>query len=88
MMIYFSSEQFCSAIEEKSKGTTNRVRAKKSSFLENLIPWGTTTFRKDVVTRYRSLCTYVDAITKKVSDIQDDIPTLTSKYLNILLGIE
>lgn len=86
-MIYFSSEVFFEAMQDKSKGTTNRVRAKKSAFLENTVPWGTADERKRIVDEYEILCSNVEKIAASAAQVQDDIPVLTSKYLNKLLKI-
>lgn len=87
LMIYFSSDQFCEMMEDKSKGTTNRIRTKKRSFLENSVPWGNEAFREAMVKKYRALCSSTDSLLLKADTIQSDIPVLTSKYLNNLLGI-
>ena len=78
---------FFDAMQEKSKGTTNRVRAKKSAFLDNTVPWGNAEERKKVVEEYHDLCKKVEQMQADTSKIQDDIPALTSKYLNKLLRI-
>lgn len=82
LMIYFSSQMFFDAMQEKSKGTTNRVRTKKSEFLDNTVPWGNADERKRIVEEYLALCKKVEQMQKDASKIQDDIPVLTSKYLN------
>lgn len=87
LMIYFSSEVFFEAMQDKSKGTTNRVRAKKSAFLENTVPWGTADERKRIVDEYETLCSNIEKIAASAVQVQDDIPVLTSKYLNKLLKI-
>lgn len=87
LMIYFSSQMFCDAMQEKSKGTTNRVRAKKSAFLDNTVPWGNAEERKKVVEEYHTLCKKIEQMQADANKIQDDIPVLTSKYLNKLLKI-
>lgn len=87
LMIYFSSQMFFDAMQEKSKGTTNRVRTKKSEFLDNTVPWGNADERKKIVEEYLALCKKVEQMQKDASKIQDDIPVLTSKYLNKLLKI-
>ncbi len=88
LMIYFSSNDFCAKLEDKSKGTTNRVRTKKGLFLETVVPWGTSEFRENTVREYRELCLALDEMMEKSNCVQDDIPVLTSKYLNGLLGLE
>ena len=87
LMIYFSSEQFCEKMEDKSKGTTNRVRTKKSAFLDTVVPWGTDDYRRETVLQYKILCRMLDDLCKNAIRIQEDAPKLTSKYLNNLLGI-
>lgn len=87
LMIYFSSEQFCEKMQEKSKGTTNRVRTKKKAFLDNYVPWGDAEFRSSIVECYYRLCNLTDKMAIMGSSLQNDIPALTSKYLSNLLGI-
>ena len=87
LMIYFSSEQFFEKMEDKSKGTTNRVRAKKSTFLDTVVPWGTEDYRRETVLQYMSLCSAIDELCRSTIKIQEDAPKLTSRYLNNLLGI-
>lgn len=87
LMIYFSSEAFCEAMQDKSKGTTNRVRAKKSAFLDNTVPWGTADERQRIVNEYELLCSNIAKIAEFAEKMQDNIPALTSKYLNKLLKI-
>lgn len=87
LLIYFSSDIFYESMEDKSKGTTNRVRTKKSSFLNHLVPWGDEQYRENVVKEYRALRQYVDELQSSAEKIQNDIPMMTSKYLNKLLNI-
>lgn len=87
LMIYFSSEQFCEKMEDKSKGTTNRIRAKKSAFLDTLVPWGSEDYRRDTVLQFRILCRAMDDLCLNAIKMQDEAPILTSRYLNNLLGI-
>lgn len=87
LMIYFSSDAFCKSIEEISKGTTNRVRTKKSVFLKTQVPWGTKDERQRIVEEYRALCEGTDSLAGNIEGIKTDIPIITSKYLNKLLGI-
>lgn len=87
LMIYFSSEIFFEEMQNKSKGTTNRVRARKSAFLENTVPWGTADERKRIVDEYETLCSNAGEIAASAAQVQDDIPALASKYLNKLLKI-
>lgn len=88
LMMYFSSEMFTELMQEKSKGTTNRVRTKKSSFLDTIVPWGDEQYRTDAVHRYNALCETIRKMTTHAETINNDIPLLTSKYLNKLLGID
>lgn len=87
LMIYFSSDMFCEKMEEKSKGTTNRVRAKKGAFLNTEVPWGTEEYRRETVHKYMTLCRAMSELCAKAEMIQNDAPILTSRYLNNLLGI-
>ena len=87
LLIYFSSDKFYESMEDKSKGTTNRVRTKKSSFLNHLVPWGDEKYRENVVKEYRDLRQYVDELQRSAEKIQGNIPMMTSKYLNKLLNI-
>ena len=87
LMIYFSSDVFCEKMESKSKGTTNRVRTKKSAFLDTCVPWGTSEFRRGIVTKYQRLCDCTGSLMSDSNSIQTDITVLTSKYLNGLLGL-
>jgi len=87
LMIYFSSEDFYETMQEKSKGTTNRVRTKKSAFLNNTVPWGTEQERKQIVEEYEFLCENIRKIEDYAIKVQSDIPCLTSKYLNKILKI-
>ena len=88
LMMYFSSNMFTELMQEKSKGTTNRVRTKKSAFLDTIVPWGDEQYRKDSVQRYNDLCETIGRLISNAERINNDIPLLTSKYLNKLLGIE
>ena len=87
LMIYFSSDAFCKSVEEISKGTTNRVRTKKSIFLKTRVPWGTEKQREKIVEEYKALCEGTDSLVKNIEGLKEDIPVITSKYLNKLLGI-
>lgn len=87
LMIYFSSDMFCEKMEEKSKGTTNRIRAKKGAFLNTEVPWGTEEYRRETVHKYMTLCRAINDLCSKAEIIQNDAPVLTSRYLNNLLGI-
>lgn len=88
LMMYFSSEIFTEIMQEKSKGTTNRVRAKKGAFLDTIVPWGDQAYRKSTVDQYNLLCATINELGMQAGKINDDIPLLTSKYLNKLLGIK
>ncbi len=88
LMMYFSSALFTDLMQEKSKGTTNRVRTKKSAFLDAVVPWGGEQYRFELVQKYNMLCEAIDVLNEKTAAIIGDIPLLTSKYLNKLLGID
>ncbi len=88
LMMYFSSSLFADLMENKSKGTTNRVRAKKSTFLDIDIPWGDSGFRATAVKEYDNLCQALIEMVEQTETLKNDIPVLTSKYLNRLLGID
>ncbi len=88
LMMYFSSTMFTDLMQENSKGTTNRVRTKKSAFLDTTVPWGDERYRQDSVQRYRTLCENINRMISHSETIIKDIPLLTSKYLNRLLGID
>lgn len=87
LMMYFSSSIFSDLMEEQSKGTTNRVRAKKSQFLDTIVPWGDEKYRSEAVEKYSNLCSAHNELISQATSIIADIPVLTSKYLNRLLGI-
>lgn len=87
LLIYFSSDKFYESMGDKSKGTTNRVRTKKSSFLNHRVPWGDEAYREMIVIEYRTLRKQVDELKGSAEKIQRDIPVMTSKYLNKLLNI-
>lgn len=87
LMIFFSSDSFFDSMVDKSKGTTNRVRTKKSKFLEIEIPWGDEKFREEIVSEYKYLKHMIIDLAYQTNAIILDIPKMTSKYLNTLLGI-
>lgn len=88
LMIYFSSSIFSEKLLNFSNGTTNRVRTKKSAFLETEVPWGTEEERKSIVKKYKQLCFDLTSLNSNNEKIQNEIPLLTSKYLNKLLKID
>lgn len=87
LTIYFSSDEFYEKMDDKSKGTTNRVRTKKSAFFNIEVPWGDETLRTAVVKEYDILCNVINTVLENSIKIQEEFPLLTSRYLNNLLHI-